>query len=169
MAINNDRGASPPTQRSQHLEEDTQGISGLTFTLQLKEGQNSHKPAGEDQVIGIPLWTIFLPQQIKSIKIMPLLSKKGAHSRVVYSFQKAIQWEIQNRLDISPGGCSSQRLWITFLEASRPGERPRDAPSEPGVEKVRPEGKPDLDRIAQQVKNLFKFRNFYDQMDFSGK
>lgn len=28
---------------------------------------------------------------------------------------------------------------------------------------------PDLDQMAQGVQNLFKFKNFYDQMDFSSK
>lgn len=28
------------------------------------------------------------------------------------------------------------------------------------------ESKPHLDRMTQQVQNLFKFKNFYDQMDF---
>lgn len=32
---------------------------------------------------------------------------------------------------------------------------------------TQPEGKPTPDRIAELLQNLFKFRNFYDQMDFS--
>lgn len=31
------------------------------------------------------------------------------------------------------------------------------------------EGEPDIDRIAQWVQNLFKFKHYYDQMDFSPK
>lgn len=34
---------------------------------------------------------------------------------------------------------------------------------------LRPVVKPDLDRISQWVQNRFKFKNFYDQMDFSPK
>lgn len=33
---------------------------------------------------------------------------------------------------------------------------------------MQPEGEPDHDLMAQQIHNLFKFRNFYNQMDFSG-
>lgn len=35
--------------------------------------------------------------------------------------------------------------------------------------KVIPEGKPDLDRMAQQVENLFKTRSFYNQMDLTAE
>lgn len=37
-----------------------------------------------------------------------------------------------------------------------------------GDETQQPKGKPYLDRMAQQMQNFFKFKNFYDQMDFSG-
>lgn len=37
------------------------------------------------------------------------------------------------------------------------------------TEKVIPEGEPDSVRMTQQVQNLFKFKNFYNQMDFSPK
>lgn len=32
---------------------------------------------------------------------------------------------------------------------------------------MQPEGKPNPDRIAQLLQNLFRFINFYDQVDFS--
>lgn len=41
--------------------------------------------------------------------------------------------------------------------------------SETNIERVRLEGELDLDRIAQQVQNLFKFRNFYDHMNFNAQ
>lgn len=41
--------------------------------------------------------------------------------------------------------------------------------SKVGVEMVTPVGEPDLDMMAQRVHNLFKFKNFYDQMKFSLK
>lgn len=31
------------------------------------------------------------------------------------------------------------------------------------------EGKPDLDKIAQSVQSMFKFKHFYDQVDFSAE
>lgn len=34
---------------------------------------------------------------------------------------------------------------------------------------MQPEGELDLDKIAQHVQNLFKFMNFYDQMDFNAE
>lgn len=36
-----------------------------------------------------------------------------------------------------------------------------------GVEEKTPETKPDLDHVARQVQNLFKFKIFYDEMDFN--
>lgn len=35
------------------------------------------------------------------------------------------------------------------------------------VEQKVSEAEPDLDRVAQQDQNFFKFRNFYEQMDFT--
>lgn len=35
------------------------------------------------------------------------------------------------------------------------------------AKKKAPQAKPDLDRMAQQLQDLFKFRNLYDHMDFT--
>lgn len=36
-----------------------------------------------------------------------------------------------------------------------------------GDEAVKPESEPKLNRMDQRVQNLFKFKQFYDQMDFN--
>lgn len=57
-----------------------------------------------------------------------------------------------------------------LMEATRTNDESIRRTSTRGVERydsMQLEGAPDLYKMAQQVQNLFKFRKFYDQIDFS--
>lgn len=144
-------------------EEGTKGVLVCTF-LPLRFEENSHalRAMGERPTRPSSLRGSFpICGEPKGCELLSLPSKKGAPSCTMHSFQKAILREAQWWRD------SALRRWSH--------QRPRTAsPKAPGPGKSCNDGLP-LDsrcragntRGQAGKQNLFNFRNFYNQMNFS--